>query len=105
MKLKTQNGKNLIQFKDLGTQFGQLITKRFLCMEDLKMKLQTFLPIQFWNSIWLLMLKEMQIYYKNLKALFRMHLRMANLEPVLQKVQMDQVTVQTQELQLPLCRV
>jgi hypothetical protein len=53
----------------------------------------------------LLMLKEMQIYYKNLKVLFRMHLRMANQEPVLQKVQMDQVTVQTQELQLPLCRV
>lgn len=51
------------------------------------------------------MLKETQTYYKNLKALFRMHLRMANLEPVLLKVQMDQVTVQTQELQLPLCRV
>jgi hypothetical protein len=47
MKLKTLNGKNLIQFKDLGTQFGQLITKQFLCMEDLKMKLQIFLPIQF----------------------------------------------------------
>jgi len=42
MKLKTQNGKSLIQYKDLGTLFGQLITKQFLCMEGLKMKLQIF---------------------------------------------------------------
>jgi len=47
MKLKIQNGKSLIQYKDLDTQFGQLITKQFLCMEDLKMRLQIFQPILF----------------------------------------------------------
>ena len=41
---------------------------------------------------------------KNLRALFRMHLKMASQEPVLQKVLMVQVIVQTQEHQHLQCK-
>jgi len=42
MRPKILNGKNLIQFKDLGILFGTLITAQFTCMVVLRMKPQIF---------------------------------------------------------------